>query len=147
MREIEAELEMVPLKIFKAEKGFDGKVQRYFTEQVYVFSEPYTPKNEGNLLANVAREEEYILYNSPYATYLWYGKKMVDPDYKIGAFYNPEYGFWSRPNVLKEVTDIDLNYKGAPIRGPFWINRMWADKDKEILRKTQQYIDTGGKNG
>lgn len=145
MREIEAELDMVPLKNIKSEMGFNGKVQQYFTEQVYKYSEPYTPKDTGIFLSNVTLGEDYILYNSPYANYLWNGKKFVDPDYKIGAFYSPTYGFWSRPGVLKEATDIDLNYKGAPMRGPFWTNRMWADKGDEIMNNLQKFIDVGGK--
>ncbi len=147
MRKIEAELEMIPLKLFKAKRGFNGKVQQYFTEQVYKFSEPYTPRDTGTFLSNVTLGEDYILYNSPFSNYLWNGKKFVDPEYKIGAFYSSTYGFWSRPGILKEETDINLNYKGAPMRGPYWTNRMWVDKDKEILTNVQKFIDSGGKNG
>ena len=150
MKEIEAKIEMLPFKVFQSEYGFNGKVQHFFTDRVYEYSKPYTPSSQddsdgGNFISNVDRGEDYIHYLSPQALYLWNGKKMVDPKYQIGAFYNPNYGFWSRPGILKELTDIDLKYTGEPMRGPFWINRMWADEDKEITYMTQKYIDTGGK--
>lgn len=147
MREIEAELDMVPFKTFKTQHGFDGPVQRFFTEKVYQFSSPYTPKLTGEFETNVTIGEDYILYNSPFSLYLWQGKKMVDPKYKVGAFYNEKYGFWSRPGVIKEQTDEPLNYTGTPMRGAFWTNRMWADRDDEIIEMTQKFSDTyGGKH-
>ena len=145
MRILEAELLMKPFQVFEKEKGLqdNGPVQSYFTEQIYKYSEPYTPRLNGIFGANVDINPDNIYYKSPFASYLWNGKKFVDPLYQIGAFYSPTYGFWSRPGVLKEETDIDLNYNEAPMRGPFWINRMWAEKDQEIIKNTQLFKDRG----
>lgn len=146
MRVIEAELEMVPFKVFEANHGFNGRAQQFFTSKVHEYAGPYTPMQTGMFMKNVKEGENYILYKSPFANYLWNGKKFVDPKYKIGAFFKPSYGFWSRPDILKEATDIDLNYTGAPMRGPFWINRMWADKSDEIIETVQKFIESCGKN-
>lgn len=163
MREIEAQFNMISYKEFAMAHGFDenGKVQQYFTDKVFEFSRPYTPSSgiedgpDGALLAEVVRGPDYILYNSIYADYLWNGKKFIDPIYKVGAFpiRNGEIsfdeskgvieGFVSRKGVLKEQTDTDLNYNGAPMRGPKWIDRMWADKDEEIIMLTERYANRG----
>lgn len=145
MREIEAKLDMLPLKIVESQLGLDGKAQQYFTNQVYKYSEPYTPRVSGNFYANVKLGKDYILYNSPFANYLWNGKKFVDPVYQKGAFYSDSYGFWSRKGVQKIQTDEDLNYNGGPMRGPFWINRMWADKGDEIIKTVEKFME--GNNG
>lgn len=158
MRVIEAELDMIPFKVFEAEHGLNGRVQQFFTSKVHEYAGPYTPMQTGTFMGNVTEGEDYILYKSPFSSYLWEGKKMVDPKYKVGAFpirdgkisFTPEtgkiQGFVSRKGVLKELTDIDLNYTGAPMRGPFWINRMWADKSDEIIETVQKFIESCGKN-
>lgn len=57
------------------------------------------------------RGEVYFLPpNSDYGHYIWQGEKYVDPQYKVGAFYSEEYGFWSRPGVEKIPSGIPLNY-------------------------------------
>lgn len=144
MKIIGAELNLVPYKVFETNHNLE-KAQKYFTLQVYKESEPYTPKKNGILSSNVIVGNDFIHYKSPYANYMWNGKKFIDPKYEIGAFFNENYGFWSRPGILKKETDIPLNYNGAPLRGSFWINRMWADKSDVILNKVQKFIDKGGK--
>lgn len=131
------------------DKGLDegGKVQRFFTSEVMRVSNPYLPFKAGALQAS-ARETEKgdgIIYDTPYARYHWHGKLMVDPITKKGAFYNPKTGrFWSRPNTPKELTDRDLKYRGAPMRGPHWVERAWIDHGDEVIKATQAYM--GGNN-
>ncbi len=147
MKEIYVELDMMSFKEFQKQYGFDGANQLFFTEKIYEFSEPYTPKYKGIFIANVSIGIDYIHYLSPQALYLWNGKLMIDPITQKGAFYNPNYGFWSRPNTLKELTNVDLNYTDGPLRGAFWTDRMWADKSEEIVSMVQQYVNTRGKSG
>lgn len=149
MRAIEAELYMKSYEEFALSRGLqnNGPTQAYFTKQVHKYAEPYTPRLRGVFMANVDVNTDNIHYKSPFSNYLWRGKKFVDPKYHIGAFFNESYGFWSRPGVLKEETDIDLEYTDSPLRGPQWINRMWPDKGDEIINNTQNFMNRGANNG
>lgn len=146
MRLIKAEIALTPISRVLNSYGFEeqGLTQQFFTEEIYKHSDPYTPASgsgEGLFKTNVDIGPDFIHYRSPFSNYLWNGKKFVDPKYQIGAFFSESYGFWSRPGILKEETDIDLVYTGAPLRGPFWINRMWVDDGEEITKKVQQYAE------
>lgn len=63
--------------------------------------DPYTPHGTGILQSNVTIRPFEIEYNSRYAHYIYTGEVYVDPIYKVGGFYNSEYGWWSRPGVEK----------------------------------------------
>lgn len=131
-----------------ADKGLDegGKVQRFFSSEVMRVSNPYVPFRDGVLQASarIADDGDGITYSTPYARYLWFGKLMVDPITKKGAFYNPMTGrFWSRPNTPKELTGKDLKYKGAPIQGPRWVERAWIDHSAKVIEATEKYANGG----
>lgn len=126
------------------DRGLDegGKVQRFFSSEVMRMSNPYLPFKAGVLQASARLTDkgDGIIYDTPYARYHWHGKLMVDPITKKGAFYNPKTGrFWSRPNTPKELTDRDLRYRGAPMRGPRWVERAWIDHKDEIIKAVQAY--------
>lgn len=121
------------------EKG--GRVQAFFTNEVMRRSDPYVPFSSGPLknTARITADMDGIVYNQPYARVHWYGKLMVDPVTKKGAFFSPEYGFWSRPKVKKEQSDRDMEYQGAPLRGPKWVERSWLDNKYDIIRSTEEF--------
>lgn len=130
------------------DKGLNdgGKVQRFFTSEVMRVSNPYVPFRAGALQASarIADDSAGIIYDTPYARYHWYGKLMVDPITKKGAFYNPKTGrFWSRPNTPKELTEKDLKYNGAPLRGPRWVERAWIDHGAKVIEATEKYANGG----
>lgn len=132
------------------DKGLNngGRVQRFFSSEVMRISNPYLPFRAGALQASarIADDGQGIIYNTPYARYHWYGKLMVDPKTKKGAFYDPLTGrFWSRPNVQKELTDKDLRYRGEPTRGPRWVERAWLDHGDSVIKATQTLINGGNK--
>lgn len=112
----------------------DPKLQEIFSYEVMRHSDKYVPFASGVLKnsAFVDTDKKGIVYVAPYARYHWYGKLMVDQITQKGAFYSPDYGFWSRPMTPKELTDIDMQYSGAPIRGSHWVERMWISEGKEI---------------
>lgn len=120
-----------------------GPVQKFFTSEIMRLSDPYVPFRSGPL-KNSAHPTMYwdgIIYDTPYARYHWYGKLMVDPITKKGAFYDPKSGrYWSRPNTPKELTDRDLQYTGGPLRGPRWVERCWLDNKDSIIKATEAYI-------
>ena len=124
-----------------------GPAQRFFSSEVMRVSNPYVPFRAGALQASarLADDGEGVIYNTPYARYHWYGKLMVDPITKKGAFHNPLTGrFWSRPNTSKELTTKDLKYKGAPIRGARWVERAWIDHGDEVIKAVEKHIETNG---
>ncbi|MDD6658466.1 MAG: minor capsid protein [Eubacteriales bacterium] len=123
--------------------GQSNEAQRFFCNELLRLSVPYTPFQNGVLMASayVASSGDEIVYNTPYARYLWYGKLMVDPITNKGAFFNPNYGFWSRPNTPKVLTDRNLNFTGAPMRGPFWVFRAYEANKYALAISVQEYIE------
>ena len=63
--------------------------------------DPYTPWDTGMLMQNVEKKPFLLHYKEPYAHYIYMGEVYVDPIYKVGGFYDPTYGWWSRPGVEK----------------------------------------------
>ena len=63
--------------------------------------DPYTPYSGGNLIRNVEFHPWEIHYKEKYAHYIYTGEVYVDPDYGAGGFYDPIYGWYSRPGVKK----------------------------------------------
>lgn len=120
-----------------------GKAQQFFTSEIMRLSDPYVPFRQGTLKDTVRNSPGWdaIIYNTPYARYHWYGKLMVDPITGKGAFYDPLSGrYWSRPNTPKVLTDRDMNYTGAPLRGPRWVERCWIDNKDSIIASTEAFI-------
>lgn len=120
-----------------------GEIQKFLTNEVIRISDPYVPFDNGALKNQIAiaPDATYYDYISPYARYHWYGKLMVDPITKKGAFFNPNYGFWSRPGVPKELTDKNMNYRGAPMRGPKWTIRAWADNKNQVISNLERRLN------
>jgi len=105
---------------------------------------PYVPMGIGILSKSATLHTEIgsgaIIWKTPYARYLWYGKLMVDPVTKKGAFYDPTYGFWSRRGVQKELTDRDLVFdqRRHPLAGPKWALRYKADHLRDLSEAVQK---------
>lgn len=85
--------------------------------QVWNDMQKYMPMETGTLISEtgainaVVRGEVYLYPpDSDYGHYQYEGIKYVDPLYEIGAFYNPDYGFWSREGVTKVPSDEPLFY-------------------------------------
>ena len=130
-------------------RGLDkgGRVQRFFTVRVMTASDKYCPFRSGTLVhsARISADGCGIEYDQPYARYHWYGKLMVDKITGKGSFYNPKTGrHFSRPGVQKELTNRDMNYRGAPLRGSRWVERMWIDRGETICRDIEKYMNGAG---
>ena len=61
-----------------------------------------------------------------------------------GAYYSPDYGFWSEKGVAKQPTNIDLVYHTAGT-GHHWDERMKSAEMDDVIDKVQKYIDRGAK--
>ena len=141
-------VEMKPTSVIKARLGIDdnGRVQRYFQNKCYKYMDKYVPLREGSghLRTTVdLSDPHYIVYESTYARYQYYGKLMVMDNGK-GAYYSPTYGFWSEPGKPKHLTDIDLVYH-TPGTGPFWDKEMVSAEMDDLLKDVQNYINRGAR--
>ncbi|MFV0517248.1 MAG: minor capsid protein [Aminipila sp.] len=96
-----------------------SKAQKFIDSEVLRLSNPYIPMQQGGLqesgILGTKIGSGKVIYNSPYARYQYYGKVMVG-------------------RAPKKLTDRDLVYHGAPMRGRLWFERMKADKKEQILK-------------
>lgn len=134
---IKAKLELP--QDLQAQLGFDegGKVQKYIDNFVLHKSDNYTPGwhiNEQGV-AGTKIGSGKVIWNSPDANYLYEGNLMVDPLYLIGAFYSPDYGYWSRQGVQKilDPKGRQLQYHGGGQRGSHWFDRMIEENMDDLL--------------
>lgn len=115
------------------------KARMMLKNEVVKDCEPFVPMLSGSLknspMPSIGADDSYIIYNSLYARYQYYGLLMVDPLTGKGAFFDPDYGFWSRPGVSKVRTSRPLQYttthhpkacsrwfeKGKTVHGKSWI--------------------------
>lgn len=88
--------------------------------QIWSDIQKFMPMDKGALIEqtdilNKSTRGEVYLYppTLDYGHYQYEGWKYVDPVYQVGAFYSPEYGYWSRPGIPKEKSDVPLFYQRA----------------------------------
>lgn len=93
------------------------KAQDALDAQVWQDIQRYMPMDTASLIAetdtlNKSTRGEVYLYppDSDYGHYQHEGELYEDPVYGKGAFYDPEYGYWSRPGVKKVPSGKPLNY-------------------------------------
>lgn len=93
------------------------KAQDALDAQVWEDIQRYMPMDTGNLIAETdvlnksTRGEVYLFPpDSDYGHYQYAGELYVDPVYGKGAFYDPEYGYWSRPGITKVPSGKPLTY-------------------------------------
>lgn len=122
-----------------------GKAHTKFaSECMDRMNDKYVPYDNGGLVGSSYVDEECnIHYNTPYARYMYYGKLMVMENGK-GAYYSPDYGFWSDKGKKKTLTDIDLVYH-KPGTGPYWDKLMWTAEKTEIEKVMNEYIRQRGR--
>lgn len=134
-------VKLQPVSVIKARLGIEpnGPVQKFLQNTCYKAMDTFVPYANGDLRNEVdLSDPNYIIYEMPYARYMYYGKKMVMSNGK-SAFYSRDYGFWSKKGEPKTLTDIDLVYH-AHGTGPKWDERMWTAKGQEVIKQVQEYI-------
>ena len=143
-----------PADYFKSEQyGIDVKLawkstfgkertERFKDAQSFVDSEcirlmvPYTPMLNGILMKSpvigTVIGSGHIYYLNPYARYQYYGKLMVS------SITGSSYASMGEKKVL---TNVDLVHQKSrhPLAGPFWFERMKAEKGAQILRGAAKY--------
>lgn len=124
----------------------DGFLTRKLATEIIRHADDYAPFRTGVLKDSAYYKDGYIVYDTPYAHYMYFGKLYVDPITKKGAFFSEDYGFWSRKGVKKELSTRDLNYPShneTGLRGSFWVERMWDAQGKDILKAFERGLDNG----
>jgi len=118
-------------KIIK-DHGLDdnGSVTRHLRDIVDRLSDPYIPMNSGTLKNTKTYPNNHsIKYISPYAHYMYKGKKA------LGA---------TRPKGVKRtISNQPLKYQGAPKRGAEWDKRMVKDRKRDIEKDLKNFIKGG----
>ena len=131
--------------------GEGSDAQYTWSRIVFDGSVPYMPMvtrtliNLSQAASEPLMEKGELLYPGPYAHYLWEGVLYIDPEYGKGAFFNEDYGFWSRPGITKIPTDIPLsfNQEANPNAGPKWVERAESDLGSSWLEEMQRHADAG----
>lgn len=103
--------------------GPDGMTQKFFSNELMRIADGYVPFRQGALKnsATIETDGTAINYNVPYARVHWYGKIMAG-------------------SLPKQPTEKDMNYRGAPIRGPRWVERAYADNKDAIIKAVESYM-------
>lgn len=143
-----AYLEMNPVHQILKDKGLDagGDAQKFHTANVLRRIKRYMPFVSGMTykvtVAQTDISRPYIITDTPYAKYLFYGKVMVDPKLRIAGFMTPE-GRRSRKNVPKVRTNRDLQYNKTknPNAGPRWDRALSAAEGKAMAADLQRYLN------
>ena len=140
---------MKPTSVIIADLGLqpNGKVQKYFTKRCADYMDKYVPYKEGGLAYdNRVIEDDKIIYESPYAHYMYEGKVM-GPNIPIKEDGNI-VGYFSPKGKSKQYTGEDINYKtsaGHEYAGPHWDKRMVSAEMDDLVKEVQDYIKHGGK--
>lgn len=74
---------------------------------------------------------------TPYAHYQYEGVMYADPETGKGAFYNAEYGYWSRPGVQKVKTNRVLRYRNPNARRQ-WLKYAAEHHREDVMRAAQR---------
>lgn len=130
--EFNGRLEMKGIGQLMKERGLQdsGAVQKFIDSEVIRLMSPYVPMQNGLLDKSATLStvigSGLVQQNTPYARFQYYGKVMVDPETN-----SP----FASKGVKKVITDKDLVHDKSqhPQAGPFWFERMKADKKEDIL--------------
>lgn len=122
-----------------------GRVQRTIDQSVIDYCQPYVPASPDRTLefsAQVSTDigSGLVIWNTPYAHYQYmgivYGPNIPVIDPETGVLM----GWFSPPGRPKHPTDRELTYDTSqnPMAGPYWFERMKADRLRDILSAAQR---------
>ncbi len=119
------------------------RTERFETAQKFVDSEcirlmvPYTPMLNGILMKSPVLGTKIgsgqIVYLKPYARYQYYGKLMVS------SVTGSAFASMGEKKVLTNVDLVHNTTSGHSRAGPFWFERMKADRLPQILKGAAKY--------
>lgn len=101
-----------------------GRVQRRIAQEILELSDPYIPLDEGGLKKSGRIEDDTdVIWDTPYAQYMWNGIVYEDPDLHCAGF-KTDNGWRSRKGIQKVPTTRSLEYQNGSLRGAHWTDRM-----------------------
>ena len=103
----------------------------------------YVPMDTGTLQSNVTIDPFEVVYESPYAHYIWAGEKYVDPVYNVGGFHNADFSqWWSRPGVTKIPSGEPLKYNTEknPLATSHWEEPAFQAFSGSVANQLTQYL-------
>lgn len=131
--------------IKRAGVGQGGHVQKAVDAAVIRESFPYVPFDEGILAgsANTATEvgSGEVVYDTPYARYLWYGE-VYGPNIPI-VENGVIVGYWSPPEKHPTGRPIEYNTERNHLAGSHWCERAMADHGDDVLKEAQDAANRG----
>lgn len=134
---VNTRIELDNINRILARRGLEarGQAQRYVDNEVLRQSAPYMPHQSGMLRDSGIHGTDIgsgkVVWNSPYAKFLYYGKVMIGIE---------SHSPWAKSGERKVTTGRNLTYHGAPKRGAFWFERMKASHLTEILRGVARLV-------
>lgn len=137
------------LEMYNLQSG--GKVQQVIDNLVISYNEMYVPWDTGYLAASpravtVIGSGE-VIYPGPYAHYQYYGE-VYGPNIPIfdDSGSGEPTGWFSPPGQKKHPTGRELTYDTSTnaLAGPFWFERMKADRIDDIVEEARK-VAGGGK--
>lgn len=143
---VKLELPSAAQLIMKKGLSHDGDVQKFHTQNVLNRIKKYMPYVSGATykitVAQTDINKPEIVTDTPYARYLFYGKKMIDPQINASGFLTPE-GWRSRRGSVKVLTGENLNYNRSknPAAGPRWDKAVVAAEGDAMVSDLQRYIN------
>lgn len=127
-----------------------GRVQRTIDQSVIDYCRPYIPASPNRILEDSAQASTdigsgLVVWNTPYAHYQYagivYGPNIPIIDPETGVLL----GWFSPPGRPKHPTDRELTYDTSqnPMAGPYWFERMKADRLRDILEAARSVAAHG----
>ena len=84
----------------------NGPAQAFFTEACYKAMDKYVPKDNGDLRTNVTLTRNSITYESPYASYQYYGIRQ-DGTHKVKNYTTPGTGtYWDKRMISADIDKV-----------------------------------------
>lgn len=129
------------------DKGLDpgGDAQAFHTQNVLKRIKKYMPFLSGGLykitvIQTDIRKPE-IVTDAPQGKYLFYGKKMIDPQTGVAGFMTPE-GWRSRRGCTKVVTNVPLQYTKTKNSqaGPRWDKAVSVNEGAAMRADLQRFL-------
>ncbi len=110
-----------------------GRLVEKCAEEILRLSGDYVPFKDGHLLKNgVVENGRDVVWDEPYAHYLWEGIVYEDPDLHCAGFQT-DNGWRSKKKVKKIPTERSLKYGGGNLRGSHWVDSMLNDGGLEKI--------------
>ena len=146
-----AKLILKPTSVIKADLGLqpDGHIQAFFTSTCAKHMDDYVPLRDGDLSSYKLEGKDKIVYDTPYARYMYYGEVM-GPNIPIKDDNGNIVRWFSPKKKKKYLTGKAIDYsasveKGHKHAGPKWDERMWSAEKDIVTREVQREFDRGGK--